>query len=69
MLDKHFKTSAIFQEADIAITDLTVTSERIKALDFTPAIMNLGKFCERITNSIKNKSIYKKYGWISRFQA
>lgn len=34
----------MFQYADIAITDLTVTSERIKALDFTPAIMNLGKF-------------------------
>lgn len=31
------------QKADIAITDLTVTSERIKALDFTPSIMNLGE--------------------------
>lgn len=32
-----------FQRADIAITDLTVTAERIRALDFTPSIMNLGE--------------------------
>lgn len=31
------------QEADIAITDLTVTSERIEAIDFSPSIMELGK--------------------------
>lgn len=30
-------------EADIAITDLTVTLERIKAIDFSPSILELGK--------------------------
>lgn len=32
-----------FQEADLAITDLSITSDRIQALDFTPSFMNLGK--------------------------
>lgn len=31
-------------EADLAITDLTINSARIEALDFTPSFMNLGKF-------------------------
>lgn len=31
-----------FQRADLAITDLTVTSERISVLDFTPSFMTLG---------------------------
>lgn len=30
--------------ADIAITDLTVTAERSRALHFTPSILNLGEF-------------------------
>lgn len=30
--------------ADIAITDLTVTAERSKALHFTPSFMNLVKY-------------------------
>lgn len=29
--------------ADIAITDLTVTADRSKVLDFTPSIMNFGE--------------------------
>lgn len=34
----------IFQQhADLAITDLTMTSDRITAIDFSPSIMNLGK--------------------------
>lgn len=40
----------LYQEADLAITDLTVTSERIKALEFTPSIMNLGKNLHFIEN-------------------
>lgn len=39
----NWKNYYYLQRADIAITDLTVTSERIKALDFTPSIMNLGE--------------------------
>lgn len=31
------------EEADIAITDLTVTLERIKAIDFSPSILDLGE--------------------------
>lgn len=34
----------LLQEADLAITDLTINSERITALDFTPSFMNLGFF-------------------------
>lgn len=33
------------QEADIAITDLTVTYDRIEAIDFSPSILELGKNC------------------------
>lgn len=33
----------MFQEADLAITDLTITSEREEAVDFTTPFMNLGK--------------------------
>lgn len=31
-----------FQVADLAIADLTMTSERILGIDFSPSIMNLG---------------------------
>lgn len=31
------------QRADLAITDLTITSEREEAVDFTIPFMNLGK--------------------------
>lgn len=31
------------QRADLAITDLTINSARISALDFTPSFMNLGQ--------------------------
>lgn len=31
------------QRADLAITDLTITSDRVSAIDFTPSFMNLGK--------------------------
>lgn len=34
--------NCIFQNADLAITDLTINSDRIQALDFTPSFMNLG---------------------------
>lgn len=34
--------SVLFQGADLAITDLTINSDRIEALDFTPSFMNLG---------------------------
>lgn len=30
------------QRADLGITDLTITSERVSAIDFTPSFMNLG---------------------------
>lgn len=33
----------IQQRADLAITDLTITSDRVSAIDFTPSFMNLGK--------------------------
>lgn len=36
--------SPLTQEADLAITDLTINSDRITALDFTPSFMNLGIF-------------------------
>lgn len=37
------RTSFIFQRADLAISDLTITSERQEAIDFTTPFMNLGK--------------------------
>jgi hypothetical protein len=33
----------MFQEADLAITDLTITSEREAAVDFTTPFMSLGE--------------------------
>lgn len=33
----------IFQRADLAICDLTITHERRSAVDFTTPFMNLGK--------------------------
>lgn len=33
-----------FQEADLAITDLTITAERESAVDFTMPFMNLGEW-------------------------
>jgi ionotropic glutamate receptor len=33
----------MFQKADLAITDLTITSEREEAVDFTHPFMSLGK--------------------------
>lgn len=39
-----FICSYLLQEADLAITDLTINSERITALDFTPSFMNLGVY-------------------------
>lgn len=38
------------QEVDLAITDLTINSDRITALDFTPSFMNLGLLS---TNSVQ----------------
>lgn len=43
------------QRADLAITDLTITSDRVSAIDFTPSFMNLGKWnsqleCDGISN-------------------
>lgn len=32
----------MLQDADLAITDLTITSERESAVDFTMPFMNLG---------------------------
>lgn len=34
----------LFQRADLAITDLTITSDREKAVDFTMPFMNLGMY-------------------------
>lgn len=36
------KISSVKQRADLAITDLTINSDRITALDFTPSFLNLG---------------------------
>jgi ionotropic kainate glutamate receptor 2 len=33
----------MFQEADLAITDLTITSDREAAVDFTTPFMSLGE--------------------------
>lgn len=33
----------IFQEADMAITDLTITSDRAEAVDFSHPFMDLGE--------------------------
>jgi hypothetical protein len=33
----------VFQKADLAITDLTITSEREAAVDFTHPFMSLGE--------------------------
>lgn len=34
---------SFYQRADLAVTDLTITSEREEAIDFTIPFMNLGK--------------------------
>lgn len=34
----------LFQRADLAIADLTITYDREQAVDFTMPFMNLGKF-------------------------
>jgi glutamate receptor, ionotropic, invertebrate len=46
----------ILQRADLAITDLTITSERESAVDFTMPFMNLGKLIKN--NLSKFKTIY-----------
>lgn len=38
----YFWFILIFQEADLAIADLTITSDRQQAVDFTTPFMNLG---------------------------
>jgi hypothetical protein len=35
--------NCLFQRADLAITDLTITSEREEAVDFTHPFMSLGE--------------------------
>lgn len=40
--DLPFNFTFLFQRADFAITDLTITSTRQKAVDFTSPFMNLG---------------------------
>jgi len=35
--------NCVFQKADLAITDLTITSEREEAVDFTHPFMSLGE--------------------------
>lgn len=42
--DNLFGIFMFLQRADLAIGDLTITSDRLTAIDFTPAIMNLGEF-------------------------
>lgn len=38
----YYNNFYLFQRADFAITDLTITSSRQKAVDFTSPFMNLG---------------------------
>jgi ABC-type amino acid transport substrate-binding protein len=41
----------MFQEADLAITDLTITSEREEAVDFTTPFMTLGE-CPAVCSGV-----------------
>jgi len=45
-------TQSLFQEAHLAITDLTITSERSEAVDFTMPFMNLVKYFFQILSQI-----------------
>ena len=64
----------VLQEADLAITDLTITSEREGAVDFTMPFMNLGttlsncsKFYEILVfNSVSQFRLLNAMNEISR---
>lgn len=49
----------MLQEADLAITDLTITSERESAVDFTMPFMNLGTAFQN--RRIENCGLLKNY--------
>lgn len=52
----------VLQEADLAITDLTITAEREGAVDFTMPFMNLGislRSCEIYVKRFKIFEVFK----------
>lgn len=56
-IGSFWKIEILLQEADLAITDLTITSEREGAVDFTMPFMNLGEVDQRSVLSIRLNSL------------
>lgn len=54
----------VFQVADLAIADLTITSDRAAAVDFTSPFMTLGKLCcfTLAGSSLRNASFHVLLG-------
>ncbi len=53
-----FRIIYIFQKADLAIADLTITYEREQAVDFTMPFMNLGEQAIKKHNLPQIRSIF-----------